>query len=76
MRTQLPAAPSPPPGFAPVVITDAALPAARRVGRTKRDCAADGALIEIVVSGTLIRIRASVDGETLKTVLLAVKGAT
>lgn len=75
MRTQLPAAPSGA-AFAPVVVTDAALPAARRVRRPKRDGAADGALIEIVFGGTLIRVRPCVDGETLMTVLRAVKGAT
>ena len=76
MRTQLPAAPSGASAFAPVVVTDAALPAARRVGRPKREGIADGALIEIVIGGTLIRVRASVDGEALMTVLKAVREAS
>ncbi|MGQ0673196.1 MAG: IS66-like element accessory protein TnpA [Hyphomicrobium sp.] len=73
MRTQLPAAPSPVLAFAPVVVTDTAPPVARRAGRRKREGTADGALIEIVVGGTLIRVRPCVDGETLMTVLRAVK---
>ena len=76
MRTELPAAPSGPSAFAPVVVTDAALPAARRVGLPKREGTADGALIEIVFGGTLIRVRSCVDGDTLMTVLKAVREVT
>ena len=76
MRTLRPAAPSGQSAFAPVVVADAPPPALRRADKPKRDAAADGGLIEIIVHGTLIRVRASVDGETLMTVLRAVKGAT
>lgn len=76
MRTQLPAVAPMPPAFAPVVVADAAPPDVRHVRRPKRDRAADCALIEIVLGTTLIRVRSRVDGETLMTVLRAVKGAT
>ena len=73
MRTVRPAEPSGQSAFAPIMVTDASPPAMRRAGRPKRDAAADGILIEIVAGGTLIRIRSCVDGETLMTVLQAVK---
>jgi transposase len=76
MRTPRPAEPSRPTAFAPVVVAEAPLPAVRRADKPKRDAAADSDLIEIVVGGTLIRVRACVDGESLMTVLRAVREAT
>jgi len=76
MRTLRPAEPSGQLTFAPVAVADTPKPAVRRSDRPKRDAAVDSGVIEIVVGGTLIRVRMPIDGETLMTVLKAVRGAT
>jgi len=73
MRTLRPAETSRQTAFAPVVVAGTPLPAVRRRENPKRQTVAESGLIEIVVGGTLIRVRVCVDGETLMTVLRAVK---
>ena len=76
MRTLRPAEPSGQLTFAPVAVADTPRPAVRRAAKPKREAAAEGGLIEIVVGGTLIRVWVPIDGKALMTVLKAVRQAT
>jgi len=71
MRTARPATRTEASSFASVVLAPAASEAAK-----PEPCGDDRGLIEIVVKGTVVRVRVAVTAETLTAVLRAVKAAS